>query len=76
MTGSGCAIKLEKRFTFYRFFENKVHFYPIILVNTKPTLPPQGRCLGLDIYLGIYPTLFTSPLGIVVTYSAISKYKI
>ena len=37
MTGSARAI--EKRFTLVCFFENKVHFYPIILVNTKTTLP-------------------------------------
>ena len=33
------VLKIEKRFTLYCFFEKKkVHFYPIILVNTKTTI--------------------------------------
>ena len=38
MTGSVRA-KNRKRFTLYYFFENKVHFYFIILVNTKTSIP-------------------------------------
>ena len=66
--------KIEKRFKLYCFFENKVHFYFIILVNTKTTTPSQGRCLALDIsldasrlgiyiYIYIHTRPFTSPLG-------------
>ena len=43
-------INIEKRFTLFCFFKNLVYFYPITLVNTKTTIPPQGRCLALDIY--------------------------
>ena len=40
MTGSvRTHAKTEVRFTLYCFFENKIHFYPIILVNTKTTIP-------------------------------------
>ena len=28
-------LKIKIRFTLYGFFENEVHFYPSILVNTK-----------------------------------------
>ena len=35
ITGNMCA----KMFTLYCFFENQVHFYPIILVKTKTTVP-------------------------------------
>ena len=38
MTGSARA-KIEKSFTLYCFFEKKVHFNPIILVNSKTTTP-------------------------------------
>ena len=37
MTGSALA-KNRKKFTLYCYFENKVHFYPNILVNTKTTI--------------------------------------
>ena len=40
-------LKRGKKFTWYCFSENKVHFYPSILVKTK-NYPPQGRCLALD----------------------------
>ena len=50
MTGSALA-KNRKKFTFYCFFENKVPFYPIILVNTKTTISLGGQCLALDVYL-------------------------
>ena len=38
LTGSA-RVKIEKRFTLSCFFENKVHYYPINLVNTKTTIP-------------------------------------
>ena len=58
-------LKIEKRFTLYCFFENKVHFYLIILINTKS---PQDRCVGASRF-GIYP-LNSLPLwGIVVKYN-------
>ena len=60
-------LKIEKKFTLHCFFENKMQFYLIILVNTKTTIPLRVP-LVVDIYLdtsllGIYPPLFTSPLG-------------
>ena len=59
------VLKLEKRFTWYCFFEKKVHFYTIILVNTKTTISFRvRRCLySASSRLGIYPPLFTSPFG-------------
>ena len=39
MTGSARAKNRKKLYTVYCFFENKVHFYPILLVNTKTTIP-------------------------------------
>ena len=43
-------------------------FYPSDLVNTKTTIPLEGRRRVVDIYLdssrlGISPPLFTSPSG-------------
>ena len=38
MTGSARA-KNKRKVYIVLFFENKVHFYPIILVNAKTTIP-------------------------------------
>ena len=70
MTGSAHA-KNRKKFTLYCFLENKVHFYPIMLVNTKTTTPPSGSVLNAryiaprfaSYYIYISTTIFTSPLG-------------
>ena len=49
MTGSARA-KNKKGFTLYCFFENKLHFYQIILVNSKTTIPsgsvPSARYIA------------------------------
>ena len=71
MAGSESA-KNRKKFTLYCFFKNKMHFCPI-LVNTKTTSPPQGRCLALDIYLDASCLgcihHYSPPLGIVVKHN-------
>ena len=46
MTRSARANNKES-FTLYCFFENKVHFYPIILVNTKTTISLMAKLVEL-----------------------------
>ena len=39
MTGSACASNRKKVLHCIVFFESKVHFWPISLVNTKTNIP-------------------------------------
>ena len=49
---SASRARYKIRFTLCYFFEKKVHFYPIILVNTKTTIPLRvgrpGRLLSIS----------------------------
>ena len=60
-------LKIEKRFTLYCFFENKVHFYPIIVVNTKTTIPsglvPSARYIPRPLTSRYITTTIHLPFG-------------